>query len=204
MRHLRDNLDDSILDKINFYGVELSFSRIKITNKHLPKCNLVVAIMNNLPFENNSFDIVYTASSIEPNFNNEKKILNELYRICKNDLILFEISYREANNSIKKKFYTHKYIKNLYETIIDEKYNLISYKELETSKTYNNYLYFIKKNSYSGSTKEIKYITPIFNDKLEIVLYNNTNYYKSNKLHLYFPIIDNIPILLIDNAICIK
>ena len=90
------------------------------------------------------------------------------------------------------------------ETIIDEKYNLISYKELETSKTYNNYLYFIKKNSYSGSTKEIKYITPIFNDKLEIVLYNNTNYYKSNKLHLYFPIIDNIPILLIDNEICIK
>jgi ubiquinone/menaquinone biosynthesis C-methylase UbiE len=203
MRHLKDNLEDSILDKINFYGIELSFCRIKITKKHLPECKLILADMNNLPFEDDSFDIVYTASSIEPNFNNEKKILNELYRICKNDLILFEISYRDANEYIKKRFDDLKYINRLYETILDENYNLVSYRELVTSKTYNNYLYLIKKKSYSNIAKEINYISPIFNDELEIVLYNNAYYYKSKKLNLYFPIIDNIAILLINNSLCI-
>ena len=212
MRHLIESLDKETLDKINFYGVELSLSRTKIAKKHLPMCNLSVADMNNLPFDDNSFDIVYTASAIEPNIDNEEIILKELYRICKNNLILFEISYKEASLKLRERMDKHKYVKYLYETIIKLNYNLISFYELKTTETINNYLYFIKKNDNINeeSTKDninespVSYISPIFNDKLDIVTYNDSKYYKSKHINLYFPIIDNIPVLLIENSLIIK
>lgn len=208
MRHLIENIDKNILNKINFYGIELSFSRLKICKKHIPNCNLFVSDMNNLPFDNNIFDIVYTASSIEPNIDNEENILKELYRICKYRIILFEISYKDASINLKNRFTFHKYIKYLYETIKKLKYNLIEYNELETTDTYNNYLYLIEKDiNVDMLTDNIdiknKLISPIFNDKLEYIIYNNSKFYKSLNLNLHFPIIDEIPILLIDNAIII-
>ena len=212
MRHLIESLDKETLDKINFYGVELSLSRTKIAKKHLPMCNLSVADMNNLPFDDNSFDIVYTASAIEPNIDNEEIILKELYRICKNNLILFEISYKEASLKLRERMDKHKYVKYLYETIIKLNYNLISFYELKTTETINNYLYFIKKNDnineestkYNINESPVSYISPIFNDKLDIVTYNDSKYYKSKHINLYFPIIDNIPVLLIENSLIIK
>ena len=106
----------------------------------------------------------------------------------------------------------HKYVKYLYETIIKLNYNLISFYELKTTETINNYLYFIKKNDNINeeSTKDninespVSYISPIFNDKLDIVTYNDSKYYKSKHINLYFPIIDNIPVLLIENSLIIK
>ena len=202
MRHLIDNLDKKILNKIEFYGIELSFSRIKITKKHIPKCNLYLADMNNLPFNNNSFDIVYTSSAIEPNINNELKILKELNRISNNYIILFEISYREANPILKKRFDEHKYVKYLYETIINLNYNLITYDKLMENETYNNYLFKIKK--INNIKNNLRLISPIFGDNINLIKYNNNNYYKSENLNLLFPIIDKIPLLLIENSIILK
>lgn len=202
MRHLVENLDEKVLNKIDLYGIELSFSRIKITKKHLPNSNLYVSDMKYLPFSENSFDIVYTSSAIEPNINNEKDILQELYRISSNYLILFEISYREANDKLKERFDKHKYVKNIYESIKELDYNLLDYYKLMESDTYNNFLFKIQKlNSIDNN---FKLISPLFGDEIKLVNYNNQIFYKSDDLNLYFPIIDNIPILLIENSIIIK
>lgn len=202
MRHLVEKLDKEILENIDLYGIELSFSRIKITKKHLPNSNLYVSDMKYLPFSENSFDIVYTSSAIEPNINNEKDILQELYRISSNYLILFEISYREANDKLKERFDKHKYVKNIYESIKELDYNLLDYYKLMESDTYNNFLFKIQKlNSIDNN---FKLISPLFGDEIKLVNYNNQIFYKSDDLNLYFPIIDNIPILLIENSIIIK
>ena len=205
MRHLVENLEEKILDKITFYGVELSFSRSKITKQHLKNCNVIVSDMNNLPFTDNSFDIVYTASAIEPNINCEKDILKELYRISSYKLILFEISYKDAPLNIKERFDEHKYIKYLHETIIELGYILEKYIKLMENNTYNNYLYLIKKNEVIDTDeKNVTLVSPIFNDKLELITYDNKLFYKSEHLNLFFQIIDNIPILLIDSSIIIN
>ena len=202
MRHLVENLDEKVLNRIDLYGIELSFSRIKITKKHLPNSNLYVSDMKYLPFSENSFDIVYTSSAIEPNINNENDILQELYRISSNYLILFEISYREANDKLKERFDKHKYVKNIYESIKELDYNLLDYYKLMESDTYNNFLFKIQKlNSIDNN---FKLISPLFGDEIKLVNYNNQIFYKSDDLNLYFPIIDNIPILLIENSIIIK
>jgi len=65
MRHLIEHLDKKYQNKIDLFGIELSFSRIKITKKHIENCNLYVGDMNNIPFKDNSIDIVYTSSAIE-------------------------------------------------------------------------------------------------------------------------------------------
>lgn len=202
MRHLVENIDEKVLKRIDIYGIELSFSRIKITKKHLPNSNLYVSDMKYLPFADNSFDIVYTSSAIEPNINNEKDILQELYRISSNYLILFEISYREANDKLKERFDKHKYVKNIYESIKELDYNLLDYYKLMESDTYNNFLFKIQKlNSIDNN---FKLISPLFGDEIKLVNYNNQIFYKSENLNLYFLIIDDIPILLIENSIIIK
>ena len=201
MRHLIGNLDKNLIKNINFFGVELSFSRIKICKKHIPYCNLIVSDMKHLPFNNNCFDIVYTSSAIEPNLNEEEVILKELYRITSGNLILFEISYKEANKKLKERFNKHKYVKFIYETINLLNYNLKNYEKLTNNDKYNNYYFNIIKNKEHN---KLNLISPILQDSLIIVKYNNSKYYKSENLNLYYQIIDDIPILIHKNSILIK
>ena len=79
---------------------------------------------------------------------------------------------------------------------------MINYEKLMESNTYNNFLFKIIKDDLVENNFEL--ITPIFGDKIKLVNYNNQKFYKSENLNLYFPIIDNIPILLIENSIIIK
>ena len=207
MRSLIENLNKSILDRIDFYGTDLSFPRLVITKKHISKCNLFVGDMNNLPFLDNTFDIVYTSSAIEPNRDKEEVILKELHRISKYFLILFEISYKDADVNLKKRFDEHGYVKYIYETINKLDFNLKSYKELTSNdiSTYNSFLYLIEKNNNITENEDtINFVTPIFHDNLIKFNYNDVIYYKSEKINLLFNIINNIPVLMIENSISIN
>ena len=83
--------------KLKSFGVDISWSRLAYANKFLKKhsiknVKLATGLLENLPFLENSVDIVYTAHSIEPNGGKEKEILKELFRVAKNYLILLEPS----------------------------------------------------------------------------------------------------------------
>lgn len=207
MRELIENLNKETLDKIDFYGTDLSLPRLLITKKHISNCNLFVGDMNNLPFLDNTFDIVYTSSAIEPNKDKEEIILKELHRISKYFLILFEISYKDADANLKKRFDEHGYVKYIYDTINKLNFNFKSYQELTSYDitTYNSFLYLIEKNNDIVEDEDtINFVTPIFHDSLIKFNYNDVIYYRSEKIKLVFNIINNIPILLIENSISIN
>jgi ubiquinone/menaquinone biosynthesis C-methylase UbiE len=204
MRHLIEKMDDVLLERVDFFGTDLSFSRLLITNKHIRKCNICLCDMKYLPYPNNKFDIVYTSSSIEPNINEEEKIMKEIYRISRNKIILFEISYKDAGEKLKERYNEHKYVKFLYESIIKLNYNMTEYCELFKNETYNNYLYLIEKKIQIEKDIEELYISPVFEDKLEKINYEGNYFYKSINMGLLFNIINNIPILLLENSIILK
>jgi uncharacterized protein YbaR (Trm112 family) len=62
---------------------------------------LSVASIFHAPYADNSFDVVYTSHTIEPNGGQELPILKELYRIASKFLVLLEPGYELASEEAK-------------------------------------------------------------------------------------------------------
>lgn len=110
LRNLRKN--------VKSYGFDLSWSRVAYAKNWLSKNGsrdtvLCTGDLSNIPFADNSIDIVYTTHSIEPNGGNEEPILRELYRVAKKYLILLEPGYELADDEVKERMVSHGYCKGL-------------------------------------------------------------------------------------------
>lgn len=77
----------------NIIGIDLSNNSIKIAKETYPNIEFVVGDMNNLPFDNGSFDFVYSSLAVHYSATPEK-IYKEVYRVLKeNGLFLFSIGH---------------------------------------------------------------------------------------------------------------
>jgi ubiquinone/menaquinone biosynthesis C-methylase UbiE len=83
------------------YGIDNSEIALSVARKKNPKVNYYQAEVNNLPFENNFFDIIVSFDVIEHVINPEE-MLREMIRVCKNNGALIlgtPIKYNEAYQS---------------------------------------------------------------------------------------------------------
>jgi SAM-dependent methyltransferase len=106
------------------HGFDISWSRIAHCQKWLQKNGhrstfLSVASLLNLPYLDNSFDVVYTSHTIEPNGGNEKAILQELYRVTSQYLVLLEPGYELASEKAQQRMEEHGYCKALVQCAED-------------------------------------------------------------------------------------
>ncbi|MDD2366595.1 MAG: methyltransferase domain-containing protein [Desulfuromonadaceae bacterium] len=104
--------------EIHAYGFDLSWSRVAYAKKWLKSKGfnntfLCSGDLFNIPFLDNSVDVVYTSHSIEPNGGNEEPILRELYRVARKYLILLEPGYELASDESRQRMDSHGYCKNL-------------------------------------------------------------------------------------------
>lgn len=102
-------------------GIDLSWSRIKYGRKFLRENNLenvelATGNLFELPFEDNSVELVFTFQAIEPNRGREEEALKELYRVSNKYLVLIEPCYEIANDEAKKRMDQNGYIRGLYQT----------------------------------------------------------------------------------------
>ncbi|NFA59973.1 methyltransferase domain-containing protein [Clostridium sporogenes] len=184
------------------YGFDISWSRIKYAKKflgkqNLYKVNLFVGDLFCLPLKDNSMDIVYTSHSIEPNGGKEKEALMELYRITNKYLILLEPAYEYANEQAKNRMIHNGYVTNLYLTARELGYEIIEHKLFGISSNPLNPtgLIIIKKDC---KVKEYEPLCcPITKNNLTL----KNNCYFSKDSFLLYPIIDEIPFFLPQNAI---
>jgi ubiquinone/menaquinone biosynthesis C-methylase UbiE len=184
------------------YGFDISWSRIKYAKKFLSELDInnVQLFTGDLfctPLKDNSIDIVYTSHSIEPNGGNEKEALIELYRITNKYLILLEPSYEFANEEARKRMLYHGYITNLYSTAKELGYDVIAHRLFEISENPLNPtgLIIIRKES------ELKTLNPLCCPITKTSILKKNNVYFSQASLLAYPIIDEIPCLLQQNAI---
>ena len=185
-------------------GFDISWSRVKYAQQYLKEkgvlnFSLFTGDLFNTPINDNSIDIVYTSHSIEPNGGKEKEALQELYRITNKYLILLEPSYYFANEEGKKRMERLGYVKRLYETAIELNYKIIEHRLFEYCSNPLNPtgLIIIEKNGTSISNSDEILACPISKTSIKI---KKGSYFSPESL-LVYPIIDNIPCLLPNNAV---
>ncbi len=183
----------------DIFGFDLSWSRIKcgrnfMLDLGLPDHNLLVGDLFCAPFKDNSFDLVYTAHSIEPNSGREKEALKELYRITGKYLMLLEPSYEFGCAAARKRMIEQGYITNLYSSAVELGFNIIEHR------LFDNTLYplnptglmIIRKNEAEKSRNSPGPCCPV--TKTELLHCNGALY--SPESMLAYPVIDNIPCLM--------
>lgn len=189
---------------IKCYGFDISWSRIKYARKFLEelelnKVNLFTGDLFSIPLKDKSIDIVYTSHSIEPNGGREKEALQELYRITNKYLILLEPSYELADDESRKRMLEHGYITNLYQSAKELGYNIVEYRLFGISSNPLNPtgIMIIQKDYEHDECIEIPLCCPITKTSISEI----KNSYYSSESFLVYPIIDEIPCLLPQNAI---
>lgn len=194
---------DKLPTSIKSYGFDISWSRVAFARNWLKEHNfadvtLCTGNLFNIPFLDNSVDIVYTSHSIEPNGGSEEPILRELYRVTKKYLILLEPGYDLAGDEVKKRMDDHGYCKNLKGTAEEIGCNVIDYDLFNVSINPLNptSIIVIKKGNNGGKMPNVlacpNFKTPL--EELGGMLF-------SPEALVVYPIIGGIPCLRIENGI---
>ena len=184
-------------------GFDISPSRIKVAkefaqSQKVSDAELFVGDLQKIPFKDNSFDIVYTVHAVEPNTNNEKTIVEELYRVANKYLILVEPSYELGNAETKANIENHKYIRNLKKTVDELGYKILKH-ELFPIGTYTNQpaIFVIEKQSNQIFSDKVGFACPVCKSDLKT---HEGNYFCSD-CNLVYPVLSGIPILDASRAI---
>lgn len=103
------------------FGFDLSWSRVALAQGWLASqgvsgSTLCTGNLFDIPFAENSIDVVYTSHSIEPNGGNEEPILRELFRVARKFLILLEPAYELAGDEARARMDVHGYCRNIRAT----------------------------------------------------------------------------------------
>jgi ubiquinone/menaquinone biosynthesis C-methylase UbiE/uncharacterized protein YbaR (Trm112 family) len=201
MGRIVSKLDSPVPEQI--FGFDLSYSRIMYAknnvSKIIPNVNLFTGDLFHCPLSDNSIDIVYSLHSLEPNGGREEQALQELYRITNKYLLLFEPEFELGSVAAREHINKHGYVKNLSLVAKRLGYNVLEHKLLYASMTTKNNtgVTVIKKEGTSDKFKSNPFACPIAKTPLELI---KDNYFSKESLLLY-PIINEIPCLLPDNAI---
>lgn len=197
------NLDQ---DQIRAYGFDLSWSRIAIARNWLSgegifKPVLCTGSLLNIPFADNSIDIVYTSHSIEPNGGMEEPILKELHRVSKKMLVLIEPAYELAAEDARKRMDAHGYCKNLVAISKRLDFNVIEHRLFYMVSPMNpTALTVIQKEEVELDTppSASPFACPIYKTPLQDL--GGGGLFSPEALAVY-PVIAGIPCLRMENAI---
>jgi len=184
------------------FGIDMCWSRLAhgkqwLTENNLPHVNLAMGTLSEIPFEDNSFEIVVTSHSMEPNGGREEEILKELYRIAGQYLFICEPCYEIASAEGKARMDNLGYVKNLALISQNLGYNIID--NVIINNTMNplnptSVLIIKKGESFSNNPK---YACPV--SKEQLIKYDSCYY--SQEMLCAYPIIEGIPSLRKTSAV---
>ncbi len=186
----------------SFLGFDISYSRVHVGRRwgeenlettELPQ--LAVADIGTIPLQDNSVDLVYTNSALEPNLGREDELISELVRVSRKWIVLFEPIYELANPEMQAWMSRHKYVRDLasttskYADVLD--YGLLAEAHLISRPRGFIVAKKIKAENESLPAPTASWVCPISKHQLTEVagaLVNKT-------LGVAYPVVDGIPIL---------
>tara|TARA_B110000259_G_C14028729_1_gene405776 strand:+ start:3242 stop:4144 length:903 start_codon:yes stop_codon:yes gene_type:complete len=188
---------------VHSFGFDLSWSRVAYAKRYLEKNNvsnvtLCTGDMFNIPFANNSIDVVYTSHSIEPNGGHEESLLKELFRVSKKFLVLLEPAYELSSEVVRQRMDSHGYCKNLKGIAESLGYDVINHNlfSAQTTTTNPTAITVIRKESIIDTI-----INPFVCPKFKTPLEEIDGMLFSPEAMAVYPIVSGIPCLKIENGI---
>lgn len=103
----------------HIHGFDLCWSRIAFARAwwarqtESPRVSLGVASLTEIPYADESFDVVFTAHAIEPNRGAEAAILSELFRVARRFVVLVEPAYETAGAEARARMDAMGYCRDL-------------------------------------------------------------------------------------------
>lgn len=185
------------------YGVEISWSRASYAKQWLNKkgfSNSIVCTGNlmELPFADNSIDIVFTSHAVEPNRGNEERILKELYRVARKYVVLLEPNYEVSNDEARARMDKLNYCQNLLGICSKLKFSIKEHRLFDHSSNSLNqtYLTVIEKQTQIAQPS---YILACPEHKTHLI--NGLGALYSEEGLRAYPIIGDIPCLRVESSI---
>ncbi len=185
------------------YAFDLSWSRIAYARRWLQNAGINDACLSTgnllqLPYADNSIDVVYTSHSIEPNGGYEEIILKELHRVAIRYVILMEPGYELAGDEARRRMDSHGYCKNLTGISAALGYDVIEHALFPvTSNPLNPTALTIIRKIDRVSSPDYVLACPKYKTPLEEV---GGMMFSAEALVVY-PIIGGIPCLRIENGV---
>ena len=181
------------------YGIDLSLNRmlhglVEFRKRHdfVPTISKANALQ--LPFQDSSFDLVYSRHALEQMQGIYKIALSEMIRVSRKYIVLFEPSFEKGNLTQKVKMIRNDYFRGLDSFLTSRKdvEVLDSFLMKNSANPLNRTACYILKKVASPSKELFKgFVCPVNKDDLE----NKGSYLFSAKSNLAYPLIDDVPIL---------
>lgn len=194
---------DALPAGVQSYGFDLSWSRVAYARRWLDgrghdEVRLCTGNLFNIPFADNSVDVVFTSHAIEPNGGQEPAILKELYRVARRYLVLLEPGYEFADDEARQRMTSHGYCRNIpgyirelgYPMLVNERFPHSSNQLNPTAIT------IVQKQGGEGTPEHIL-ACPQFRSPLQSI---GGMLFSREALRVY-PVLDGIPCLRIENGI---
>ena len=182
------------------------FAREMLSEDNYKRIIPFVSDIAEIPLKDNSIDITTSSFALYSSHGRLKELLNELFRITKVKILLFEPCYEIASSLGKKRMDELKYIRNIEETVKELGGTLVQRLILKNNANSLTpgacYVIHPPKNASSienltNQEKEIEFSIPGTNYQLKKI----DNFYISLETGLCFPILKSIPILRNKSAI---
>ncbi len=184
------------------HGFDMCWSRVAYGNEYLKKngfrnVSLCTGTLTRPPFIENSFQVVMTSHSMEPNGGREKEILEALYKVTGEWLILFEPSYHHASDQGKSRMDKMGYVKDIPSHAKKLGYNIIAHYPLEFSLNKDNPTAVTIIRKKANVSEKPLYACPITGGNIKEY---SDGYFSQLGLCMY-PLIGGIPCLKESNGV---
>lgn len=183
-------------------ALDLSWSRMAFAKSFSQALNVkidhfVVGNAYNLPFADNSFDLVYSYHCLEQMPSNKEQSIAELFRIARKYLVLVEPSYELGNWPQKLRWRNKNYIRGIPKTLKKLGLNLLKHERVPYTDYPNSAaIHVIEKKSSEPKVQNI-FVCPETHHELTLT----KGHYFCEKNGVVYPIIDDIALLDQQNAI---
>lgn len=192
-------------NQCSYHGFDISWSRIAyaqnwLAQNDIENVSLCTGSLFNMPYANNSIDVVYTSHSMEPNGGNEVPILQELYRVTGKYLVLLEPGYEFASSEGKERMTRLGYVRDIKQHCADLGYKVVRHELFPLSARDVNptAITIIEKEN----AQELDSATPILAcPKYKTPLLDKGDFMFSPEALTVYPKLFDIPCLRIENAI---
>lgn len=204
-------IDVMTQDRPELYAIDLSLNRLRhgrafAKSKNF-EVNLVKASAFALPYPDNSFDVVFTSHCLEwmPK-NMFKQAVDEICRVSKKHVFLFEPTYEYSGFLQKMKMRTHSYMRGLVPYLKRKKdieirrSSIMKYSYNAFNQTSCHHLVTNIDSQTLADTNQVSLMCPNCKKILEL----QKESYFCYSCHQGYPIFDDIPVLDVDYALGIS